>query len=898
MRYTYAKFVGYIGFYNGLGLDQLEIDFTKSQHKIIMISGINGCGKSTLMNALNLFPDASGSFVPDRNARKILEIEDNGNIYHIDIHSDADMKGGRKTTKAYIQKNGQELNENGNVSSYKETIFSEFELDNNYLSLSKLSASEKGLANKTPSERKKFASNIIDNLETYNDMYKTLNKKSLIYKSHINTLHTKIQNIGDRTLLETNLQNLKMQEKSINDKILFCNNQIVSIRAKSSIDENEARRIQKLTDHKLELSKQQNSIQIQLDKLYSSTKIKPDDVQSVYDKNHELMIQYKTQVESLSDRWKTNSEKLSDNNQKINSMRADIYNSESNIDETISEQYDISNQKIHQYEKELSDLGQKPNPNSIQPLTDLISLYKRLVSMIDNLSEGLVLSDLDYIVNRYDSSDVAKLQNSITDIQNQVLSEKDNLTKLQNEFSTISVLEQRPKNCKIDGCPFVKDALDIQKKYKNLENLANLVAEQMQGINDHSIKSTELLDELDHMRILDQKHKEYYLICNEVENLRDTMIAYDPEVYYTLGQWIATANPLNELRNPKRIQDILNLQIQLQAEVSHNHVLSVQYDSYMDKKKLVDKTKELIRSLEKEQSELSISVSDNHNKIIEFNKSIGELEHRCSEETIYLQWIEKMQNITGEIQTIEHDLKSFESKSDLAMRALSEIEVNQQTIAQETEKLKPVTDQINIISGQLVLLGSYYKEYEEYKQSYDTIEMIKKYCSPTGGGIQTIFMQLYMRKTLELSNELLSMLFGGEYQLLDFIINDKEFRIPFVGSGLPVDDISNGSASQVDIMGMAINLVLLYQASTHYNIARLDEVSGSLDTYNRSQFIGVLERMADVLKFDQIFCISHDSEIDNANVDMIKLKSLEAYDTTNNSSANIIYNYQEIIRNS
>jgi DNA repair exonuclease SbcCD ATPase subunit len=142
------------------------------------------------------------------------------------------------------------------------------------------------------------------------------------------------------------------------------------------------------------------------------------------------------------------------------------------------------------------------------------------------------------------------------------------------------------------------------------------------------------------------------------------------------------------------------------------------------------------------------------------------------------------------------------------------------------------------------------------------------------------------------------MLFGGEYQLLDFIINDKEFRIPFVGSGLPVDDISNGSASQVDIMGMAINLVLLYQASTHYNIARLDEVSGSLDTYNRSQFIGVLERMADVLKFDQIFCISHDSEIDNANVDMIKLKSLEAYDTTNNSSANIIYNYQEIIRNS
>ena len=33
-------------------------------------------------------------------------------------------------------------------------------------------------------------------------MYKTLNKKSLTYKSHIGTLHTKIQNIGDKVTLD------------------------------------------------------------------------------------------------------------------------------------------------------------------------------------------------------------------------------------------------------------------------------------------------------------------------------------------------------------------------------------------------------------------------------------------------------------------------------------------------------------------------------------------------------------------------------------------------------------------------------------------------------------------------------------------------------------------------
>ena len=139
--------------------------------------------------------------------------------------------------------------------------------------------------------------------------------------------------------------------------------------------------------------------------------------------------------------------------------------------------------------------------------------------------------------------------------------------------------------------------------------------------------------------------------------------------------------------------------------------------------------------------------------------------------------------------------------------------------------MKPLDDNISRIKGQLVLLESYYAEYDENVNINNTIETIKKYCSPTGGGIQTIFIQMYMRKTLEISNQILSMLFNGQYKLLDFIINDKEFKIPFVGpSGLPADDISSGSMSQVQMMGMVINLALLYQASTKFNIAYLDEI--------------------------------------------------------------------------
>ena len=192
MRYLYARFEGYIGFYTGLGLTKLEIDFTKCKHNIVLISGMNGCGKSTLMNALSVFPDDSSSFVEFLDGKKILRLLSGEDIYDINITSLSDGKGGRKGTKAFIQKNGVELNENGNVTSYKEIIFSEFELDSNYISLSRLSSIDRGLGDKKPAERKKFASSIIDNMEVYNNMYKTLNKKSLILKSTINNLHTKV----------------------------------------------------------------------------------------------------------------------------------------------------------------------------------------------------------------------------------------------------------------------------------------------------------------------------------------------------------------------------------------------------------------------------------------------------------------------------------------------------------------------------------------------------------------------------------------------------------------------------------------------------------------------------------------------------------------------------------
>ena len=81
---------------------------------------------------------------------------------------------------------------------------------------------------------------------------------------------------------------------------------------------------------------------------------------------------------------------------------------------------------------------------------------------------------------------------------------------------------------------------------------------------------------------------------------------------------------------------------------------------------------------------------------------------------------------------------------------------------------------------------------------------------------------------------------------------------------------------------------MLRQANTQYNILSLDEVDGVLDQSNRFMFLTVLDRLIDLLNVEQCFIISHNSEINMRDCDVIVLKTSDQY---TNFDGNIIYNY-------
>ena len=890
MKYLRATLKNYIGIYNGMGLTEIDIDFTKCQHNIILITGRNGSGKSVTMSSINPFPDGSSSFIPDKTAEKLLTLYSDGDIYTIQIISPADIKG-RKTTKAYIQKNGVELNENGNVSSYKDIIFSEFELDSNYISLSRLSGTDRGLGDKSPAERKKFTANIIDNLEIYNSMFKTLNKKSLIYKSHINTLHTKIQNIGDKAALDQRLTSLQSRERDLNGRIMNLNNQIVAIQAKNTIDEEEARVINEISEKLSSLQYSLSEYDAKIAQYTARTKIKKDDISAKYKNDSELLTAYNTKYEELNKDWLDKSTRLTSVSENITSIEADLNNSNTNSD--IADRYKESAEKVDSYLKQLNQLGISADPSMILSLTNFISFAEKFVYQLDNWKDGLSPDDINFVVNvpvlEYINEFQKELQAAISVMDNT----KSELAKIQANVSILATLENRPSNCKIDKCPFISEALQLKKSLTEdpIEQLS-MLQEQILKLSDDI---TEIQKKIDYAQSMRSKSMELGVIRSSVlENEYILSILY-PDFIGLLDKRLVDGYAFNELRDHSRETDGLNLLKLYQDESQTCQLLKVEYDGYREKIQLLNSNRVLLEKLKKEQSDLVADIRSDKLQLDEYKKTIDEISSNINLLAEYSNTMDQYKAIQDEYNSVNSRYQEYQSKSAKSIEALASINGLRAEIDKLSLELNPIMKDISTISGQLTLLDSYYLEYNEYKSSYDTIETLKKYCNPTGGGIQTLFMQIYMSKTRDTANEVLRMLFNGSYQLLDFVINENEFRIPFVGEGLPVDDISSGSNAQISMMSMIINLVLLHQASTKFNIAQLDEIGQGLDNYNSAQFVNVLFHCMNILNIEQLFLISHSSESDNTYADIIKLKGYDDYESSI-KSGNVIWDFNEVVK--
>lgn len=909
MRFLYVKLTGYIGIYNGLGLSEIEIDFSNTRNKICIISGPNGVGKSTLNNALNILPDGNDNFVPSMNAGKYIRLTDGENIYDINISHPIDKNNNRAVSKASIKKNGLELNSNGNISSYKEIIFAEFNLDSNYMVLSKISGDDRGLADKRPAERKKIMAAHISSLEVYNNIFKNLNKKANIFKSYINNLSTKIQNVGNENNLRTTLLSIDSKLSKLQEIIEKSKEEIIKSKTIISMNDpnGEAQlRYKNLSASITEINIEKKSIYSKLCKAQELLDVNKEKVLN-QEYIFELINNTSKRIEELKQEKLSNEmeaknilSSISDINSRLDNIKISIDNISSEIDEKIGDNIRSFKFKLNNIVSEFSSVGISDIDDiSKSEIEYIISFLTKFISDIDSLYEFMNVDSFQKLYDiKINNINIESKKESIIkgiefDKTNKSIVLED-LQTVDNDILICSDLSKRPDNCKDDLCPFVNTALNIVSKYGTIEDMNNKKKSLLILLKEcekNILEKENLLIETDFMINICMKFDtitEY--IRSNYQILKKFSITVDIIDYDIFLELIRTENRFNSLRDLNKFYNVSNLIIEYRSikEVLTN----------LEKEEAVQQNKAKTKILY--ESEFNSLNHDLHNLKEKYNlintqinftsNLLSNTNNKLNNLTHYIDLLIEWYNSCDKYKCASLELDEVKKKLDSSLEIITKINDLELLVFDNTEQIKPLIEQKRNIESQITMLESFQIEYEMYKEKYIIIDKLKKYSSPTQGSIQSLFMSIYMDKTLSMVNELLGMIFNGQYKILDYVINENEFRIPFVGNGMPVDDISSGSTSQICIMGTIINLVLYNIGSSNFGIASLDEVDGGLDQANRYLFVDVIQKICDILNIDQLFTISHSIESALSSVDVILLSNSDEY-REQFSNANIIYQF-------
>lgn len=884
MKYLRMKLTNYIAIYNGLGINEIEIDFSKAKNKIIMIKGDNGSGKSTIYNALHPFPDTNDCFIPDLPAEKQIDIQFDDVIYYIRISHGINKMGAREVTKAYIKKGSvytnevEELNENGNVGSFKDVIFSELSLDPNYLALTALSGNNRGLADMKPADRKKYVNAIIKDLVEYNDIYKTLTKRSSTFKSMINNLSNKISNIGNEETLKNTLISLEnrlnklmetkdllieqISESKSMIKVLDPNGENINLYNSlySEINTLMAKR-DELVNQKIKAMKQINISESEINETYTITKEKY--IQTTTD----IQIT-ENKIQSILEDKEKQAKELEELNVKLYS-----YTSDKNFDDIVS-QMEKLRVELSEYESVLSNM----NTNNLLSLDE----YDILLKLIDDINISIYNIKDTYDTNIIDMN-IDYDENIKINIEQELSNIKEQLIYYNSLENLLNKLNIRPKECSIDSCGFIQDALDALNKDPKM-NIDLLLKRQ----NDLEQKLNIMNNNKEAYTQYNKFINEYNIIIRTINNYNSLLnkcnIYLSEELI--LDSIRSSYNFYNEINTINQYKDTVNILIMYNKIKEEINLLTADYQTYLNKKEIIDYISSSIEQLQYGTQEILNTLESNNANLLELKQK----------QVITKQVLDILQDIikyNSEIYTLENNISDINSKLYALQNSINNIKGHISKVQELSKELEYVNKQINplindrdTIKYNIKLLEEYVNELYTFKEKYSKIETIKKHCSPTKG-IQLIFIELYMNSTLALANEMLSMLFEGKYILKPFNINENEFKIPCVGSGLGNDDISSMSTGEICMISMILSFSLLQQSSTKYNILKLDEIDGGLDTNNRRMFVSLLDKLMNILGVEQIIMISHNNEIPLDNTDLILLRLHDDIYSKNN----VIYRF-------
>lgn len=850
--------------FSGLGKYEIDLDFRSTHKTINVIIGKMGSCKTVILGHLQPF-SSFGSLdvrnqdeiiLPEKDGRKILEVQDGDNYYTIK-HTYL-WKKDHHMVKSFIAKNGNELNPSGGVNSFKALVEVELGITPSFLVLTRLGSNVTNLIDMKAADRKSFMASMLSGAEIYSMLYKKLNEEMRTLNAQMalivrkitslsngnvedlkNQYHQTMDEIEDFTKEKESIQT-SISELEATIKVILNGRSIEAYQAEMNLHKDESEKMKDLISEKENILKELKTSQ----KSVSDVAKEIGSIESQLKTNEEMKL-------SLNDSW----QKIQENLNKLIEQR--MLNSNRDQVDSLRKSYMEVVDQIDSMRQELRDFKCPYNSGMISELMEQINTINILINELSDYDNDSVIQILQ---KGPDSLKYASRQIEHLNLQKLKLQAKINNFKFLGSYTPDETLYVPPL-CPTEDCPFYKthpaimqskyDQFKVEKEFQDIQIQINAIDVNIGRFSEYTLIYNKL-------SILKSLWSPAVNKLSELGVVRTTALT---RVLSTLGDQVwydhnKLMDILEKCKHRELYYTLTEKSSALKAELTN---LS-RYDS-----------KELEEVIENQQNQ-SKSILNTLHKLEDDNKKLKE--QKESLDKMYLE--------LSSIVEIEKEVEGMKNELVQLVRAYNSMNESLQTIYDKSHNLSDLKASLEVTNGRLQNLNAKFqkiqmtlndisyaqKDYDALVDKQEALKYIVEAVS-SNKGIPLVYIKLFLRDCKDTLNDLISDVFGDSIEVLDFIINENEFRIPYSINGSPVEDIAKASQGQKAIISLALSFALMRQAHSRWNIMLLDEMDGPLYKTDRSKFITILYKQLVAIDADQVFLISHNFTFEGNDVNVI-----------------------------
>lgn len=856
MKILYLKLTNFINIVTAFNTETIEIDFSKSNNNVVLLTGPNGSGKTSILSCLHPFPTNGNMdvrsdnpiIVPRENGYKEIHISDGDDLYVIQHFYT--RNGDKHIIKSYIQKNGVELNENGNVTSFKEIVEKELGLEQDYMKLTRLGSNVTNFIDMKRQERKNFTGKIISEA----DIYLSYHKKIMADKNKVNI---QINHTSDliRRLQVDDLGELKKAQKSLQHQIEDLTAKIEKANSELSVLQyqlNDCGDIPAMRERIQEKEKELKHIQKALARA-SEIKISISTLKSMIEEAKIAILKAKSSLDTNVITRTGILNQLDSIANEIDSIRREISRIED--DQNIKDMeanIELLRETIRRRAKE-SGISGYVRPCSKAEMEDLIKMLDKCMDILLStyeLGKGPIQKAVSFFhtktdIEKYTKENREKIKrNKMQSLCEQVYAE------VSKDIGLLGPDCKNPSGCRVYDFYQRIYEYATQAPDKVIEDETFLAYTKMAYNNIQTVLKY-LRDYHDIFEKMPECIKDQFLMSTVLTHICNMEWIYDKDIiFHELG--LITDDELQDadLEELSRQKSMLAQYKKANSNIEYfQNKLEELIDSRTSLMGQLDKVKEMINSLNREIEEKEASVSDYEDMVVA-------MEHE------------------DEVETEFNDLKSkLTLASQLSLQIREKTSVLNDLQFHKNKMSKTHQDNEFRIEN----YKRYKKDLDELSSKFTDLEYLARALS-SREGIPLIFIQAYLKDIKDIANQLLDVVYDGDLHLEDFEITADEFGIPYSTKGTTVKDVIYASQGERSFISLALSFALTYKSISKYNIMLLDEIDATLDISNREKFLHVLEMQIDMIHAEQVFVISHN--------DMFNAYPVDIVDTRNRTSSN------------